>query len=243
MDINLLKSKIKSKDNEAMLELANIYLNDNDKKNFNFKEGFSLLEESSKYGNIDALFYLGQIYLSDKYELKNIKTALEYFENSARKGGDKANNILGKIYLSGSIVKKDYFKSSDYLRKSANKNNTESQYLMGYLYEGDFLGENPDYNESFRFYKKAADNSHTESQYRVGKYYVDGIDGFLNPDIEKGIEYLRLSSEKNNIKSMNLLSAIYIKEAFKLLKKSSKEDSDAEHVLNLISNIKTDILR
>jgi TPR repeat protein len=245
MSIKELQKKAKSKDKEAMYTLGNYYLTGEKGVAKNFDEAYKLLEESAKLKNINSLFQLARIHLNDEHNVKNVKKSLAYFEQSSRMGHMGSSYELGLIYYHGKIEKKNMEKAEDFLRKASlgkKDSLTDAQHLMGYIYENGLLGDHVDLGEAFRFYQMAAISGHMQSQYKVGNYFINGILDVLDVDLEQGIKYLQMASEKSDIKACNSLAKIYIEEAKKLLTKSSLEDKDAEYVLNPLNKIKTDIL-
>jgi TPR repeat protein len=245
MNIDDIKKKVRTKDPVALYLMGVLLVNGESGVDKNFEEGYKLLEQSAKLGNSDAMYFLGNIHLEEKYNVRNIKTAIGFLDQASKKNHSKSGYKLGMLYFYGKIIKKNLEKAEEYLRKSAiSKDNPviESQFLMGYIYENGLLDSMIDLNEAFRFYRMAADSNHLEAQYKIGKYFIEGIDDDFKKDLGEGINYLRKSSDGGYSKAINMLSSMYISEAKKLLHISARNDIDARYILKSLVKVKTDIL-
>jgi TPR repeat protein len=245
MNIEDIRLKAKKKEPESMYELGVLSITGDKGVAVDFDDGYKLLEESAKMGFVKSLAKLGDLHIDDKHNVKNTSAAIGFYEQAAKKKNAEASYKLGQLYFYGKIIRKNLAKAESYFRSAAIDEKAavvKAQFMMGYIYENGILDGEIDLNEAYRFYKSAADNGDIESQYKVGWYLINGIDDEFEIDKVEGMDYLRKSSERDHLKSTNMLSAIYIEESKKLLKISSKKDVDAKYVYDMLKVVKTSVL-
>lgn len=90
---------------EASVNLAYIYLNE---KNFkNFERGFLLMEQAANQGDVLAHFHLGMIFLSRDFHLYDAQKAIYYLKFAAQKNNVSAIMRLAQCYENGEGTEKD----------------------------------------------------------------------------------------------------------------------------------------
>jgi TPR repeat protein len=127
---------IKNNNQDALYELALIYLNEDDYKDtkkarvYFYKAKMQGHQKASiEYTKLAPTildkvkatknYKLGLLYYEGKTLQRNLYKSLEYFEQSAKYGSQKAHFRLGFMYFSGVEVKKDLTKAHYHLEKAS----------------------------------------------------------------------------------------------------------------------------
>lgn len=243
--IKKLMDKAEGKDKNAMLEVGKLYLYGKEGLELNADKAAYLFKESVEAGNIEGYFYLAKMHLVDKYGIKDVNKAINFLSRAAKREHIPSLLQLGKLYFYGKFVKKDIEKSEEFFRKVANSDYSEpeARYFVAYIWENGLIDNFKREEEAFRFYLKAAEMNHKESLFKCGLFYLNGIEDYLEIDIDKSIDYFKKSSKIGHFEAKNYLSMLYLEESKNLLKETSRKDPDAKIVYDLIENINTSIIK
>ncbi len=105
--IKYLKKSAKQKNTEAMLYLANIYIEGKIIEK-SFVKGKKWLESAANEGDSKGLYELGKIYFEGKEVLQNYTKAFDYILHSAKLNNKDGQKLLSIMYKNGYGVKKDF---------------------------------------------------------------------------------------------------------------------------------------
>lgn len=90
-----------------------------------------MLENAAKRGSAEAMYLLGDMYLSGNEDLqidKNISASVYWLEQGAKAGDPDAMMHLAELYLSGGEVPKSIGKWLEWTEKAAQKGNVTALY-------------------------------------------------------------------------------------------------------------------
>jgi tetratricopeptide (TPR) repeat protein len=179
------------------------------------------IDKNKCYKNADILNIVGLYY----YYYNENENAVKYFEMSVEK-----NNILAMYNLGFYYFKKqNYIDSEKYLLMAYSKGMVSVSYELGYLYSSI-----KNYKKMCEFYLISInkDNNY-ESMGNYASYCLN------NGDLEKGLLYLKISSDNGNYYATNNLAIYYFndnnfKEAEKYFLMAFEMNSDVDLIYNII---------
>jgi TPR repeat protein len=243
--IKNLIEKAETKDKDAMLQLGKLYLYGREGLELDADKAFYLFKQSVDSGNIEGYFYIAKMCLVNKYGIKDIDKAINFLQRASKRNHMASMFQLAKLYYYGKAIPKDIEKAEDLFRKVANSDfeSSEAKYLLAYIWEHGLISDFARPEEAFQFYLKAAEENHSESLFKCGLFYLNGIEDYLEININKSIDLFKKASELNHFESKNYLSMLYIEESKSLLQKTSVEDPDAKIIYDLVKNLNTNILK
>lgn len=157
---------------------------------------------------LEAQFFLGQIYESDEGVPKNLEEALKWYTRSAKSGDPDAQYRLGQMYYTGENVPQDYAEALKWFRKAARKGNDDAfaQYFLGEIYrKGE--GVSQDAVAAVKWYHKAAEKGDIDAQYSMGLAYTLG-EG-VKENYVKATKWFRLAAEQGHGHANNQLGVKY----------------------------------
>ena len=156
-------------------------------KDANEREGIEWLLKSSKNGNSEAQYYLGEIFLGkrpvgrpkDKKIVDPVK-GIEWLKKSAELGNVSALASLFQIYIDGEHVNKNYAEAFKLAEEGLKLNNAEAVMSLGAMY---FLGigVKSDKSKALYYWHKSADMGYEGAKKFLGSKY--------NPKIWEGENY------------------------------------------------------
>ncbi len=212
-------------DNTLMMKALNDMLERNyDKAEKRFKK-------LARKNNAQALYWLGEIYVSKDYRYYNVAHALSYFEKAAQLGYVLAMSKAGNLYFNN-----DYQKAIYYYRMGANNNDTYCLNKMGYS-AANFNGDSHDYAKAIQYFAatlndNSEDNSHivADSANVLGQMYWNGIG--VDKNQAKAFQYFEKAASLKNSKALFMIGTFYHYGAFKDkdLNKAIQYYSDAYHL-------------
>ncbi len=91
-------------------------------------------EKAARAGMVPAQCALGELLLSDDWEVRNPQAGMEWLECAWQKGSLRAGYRLAKEYLGGENVAKNVAKGLEHLSGCADAGHPGAQYLLGKLY-------------------------------------------------------------------------------------------------------------
>lgn len=243
--IQNLIDKADAKDKNATLQLGKFYLYGKEGLDLDADKAFYLFKQSVDAGNIEGYFYIAKMCLVDKYGIKDIEKAVNFLNRAAKRNHMPSTFQLAKLYYYGKVVNKDVEKAEELFRIVAvsDYSNPEAKYLLAYIWENGLIGGFSRLEEAFSFYLKASEEEHSESLFKCGLFYLNGIEDYLESDINKSIDFFKRASFLGHFESKNYLSMLYLEEAKSLLKETSEKDPDANLVYELVKNINTNIIK
>jgi TPR repeat protein len=182
----------------AKNKLASIYLKQGNVEKL--PEILKYLEESAnKLDNSWAMYSLGNIYLSDEYDIHDQEQALSWYIKSEKFGNEAAAYKLGKFYYNNG----EYKEAIEHMNQCDNQ---YSNYILGKIYldkDSSFY----DINKGINSMEKAADENNSWAMYTLGKIFSDKDLNIYN--IEKAIQWFKKSEELENEAAAYKLGKIY----------------------------------
>lgn len=201
-----------SKDKSVASNLIHMYLLGKGTEK-NYLKALELRKVLSKT-NVDHLYYLAQMYLSDLNPLKDDRKGLEillYISEEYHKGFsdltdhgyyyDYEKNFiassqaeLGRLYLYGIGTDKDYEKAIYWINKAANQKNFEAFHLLGKIYYYGY-GVAKNQKTAFDYFIKAIsiDKHDSDSYYFIGYMYEHGQGVAKN--YGKALEHYKIAAD------------------------------------------------
>ncbi len=89
----------------------------------NLKKALKWYKRAGKYGNLDAKYKAGVLYLQDT-NLKDFDEGIEFLSYASRRHHSRSSFLLGKLYLGSEIVEQDMAKADEYLTKAYEQNDS-----------------------------------------------------------------------------------------------------------------------
>ena len=123
------------------------------------------LELAADQGYVPALVDLGDIYLSDKYGIKNLDKAEQYFLKASELGGSDDMDKIGGAYYRY----RHYNEAIKWLTLSAEQGNAWAQLDLGHLYQYNKKVRN--FDEAIKWLTLAADHLAPASESLALIYY------------------------------------------------------------------------
>ena len=146
-------------------------------------KAIEVLEQASKYDNIEANYKLALYYLNNE-DTEN--RAYLYFVNAALLGLPIAKFYVGYCFLQGIGIAKDYNNAFNWLKQSDIPGLSYSTYLLGRMYlEG--LGTTKDLAKAFDCFNRAANQDEPLAEEEISHLYELGI--FVRKNLEMAKEY------------------------------------------------------
>jgi hypothetical protein len=153
-----------------------------------FKEMLPLAEQ----GNIDAQFWIADMYDSGKGVPENDKAAVKWYTKAAEQGYAKAQYRLGSMYYDGEGIPQNYKTAAKWYTKAAGQGIASGQGILGLMYEyGD--GVLTDNRRAYMWYNLASYNGSEQG----GKSKDDMAKKMTPADISKAQDMSSLCLESN----------------------------------------------
>jgi TPR repeat protein len=161
------------------------------------------LEISAKYGDVDAMFKLGEFYSSDEATLFEYPKAVYYFNKASSLGHGPSFLGLARCHFYGLGVKKSYKLANDYTAQAIRCGSSNARLFFSLFYlQGYGVEVNLDKAYDLVYDHLIKENAY--AQYIVGNIYL------RTNQIDKGVYYLSLAANNGLIEATNLLGSIYL---------------------------------
>lgn len=102
-------------------------------KRFNYDKALNYFKQAAEKGNVQALYYIGDLYYNGNGVDKSFATAKRYFEQAANKGFTEAQYMMGVMYRNGQGVTKSIPQAKAWLQKAANQGHAAAERLLDSL--------------------------------------------------------------------------------------------------------------
>ena len=119
----------------------------------NYKEAIPNLEKSANNGNVEAMFFLGDIYIDKEKEFLDYPKAIKWFQKAAEFGNSQAMTKLGDLYRQGYGVPKNLDKAIEWYVKADKLNDHMAAFILANQIYGKF-GERPNLEEEKKWEKR-----------------------------------------------------------------------------------------
>jgi TPR repeat protein len=156
---------------QAKLELAEWYLNNEDKEHHSLAFVFLKHENESS----DNLYLLGRCYAEGKGVEKSMNDALSLWNKAASFGHSKSQVALAKTYEEGTGVPQSQEKALEYWKRAANQENPDAMCAVAKAYFSGKLVILPQHKNAIMLLESAAAKGHAESLYWLGRAFYFGF--------------------------------------------------------------------
>lgn len=157
-----------------------------------------------------AQAFLGEIFGSDKYGVKDINKSAYWYSKAAENGNAVAQFNIAGLYRGGVRgFPKDLQKAAYWYLKAAEQGDIHASYYIAEMY---WFGEgvSQDRYESFRWHKKSAEQQHDHqewSQFRLGVAFNQGLG--VSENVETAIYWFQKAAENGNVRAQLSLGMIF----------------------------------
>lgn len=169
-----------------------------------YDKALELYQFAIDSGRKDAYFNIGEI-----YRYKNmIEKALECYNIALENDNLSAALPLGWFYEDGIGVEKDEKKAFEYYKQAYEDSNPDSIFSLGRMY---YLGRGTEENDSeaFNLFLEASQNGYKSANCFLGSMYGFGVEGVVEKNFDKALEYLSDVSEAYEVDSWYTKGCIY----------------------------------
>lgn len=141
----------------------------------------------------------------------NTEEAIFWYIISALKGHSSAQYNLGVVYFTGhqGRIVSDPVQAAYWFGIAAEGGNPHAQFQSALLHLKGLLGNNSSDTIAAKYLQSASDLDHTMSQALLGTVYLEARGVALS--VEKGLKYLLLASQRNDVVALYNLSVFYNK--------------------------------
>ncbi len=192
---------------EAIIELAKLYVNTHDISHKHVETAIKLLNREVQLGHGGGIYLLASLYLHGKGIAKDFAKGFELLKKAADIGHSNAQYDLGMLYFEGVSVARNYQLAVHYLSMAAMLNLDAANYMMGVCCR-DGLGTLIDYSRAFAYFNKAAEKGYCDAYLALGKMYQDGTGGICN--YQEAIHYYKLLAHCKYNEAYLLIANIYL---------------------------------
>ncbi|MFI3251611.1 MAG: tetratricopeptide repeat protein [bacterium] len=183
---------------DALSSKGLIYYSKKEKDNHD--KAYYLFSKAAKAGSEDGYLFLGDCHHYGIGTAPNIDKAIECYSKIPEE--ENALFGLGLCYCNRSYDNLDLNKAMYYFEQSAFRGNVTAMYRLADLY-----CYHNRHEEAVSWYEVASSNGDDKSQQCLAEYYLEGK--YVEKDVNKAIELLEQSIEKNNDEAYFLLHKIY----------------------------------
>ncbi len=175
-------------DPEAMFELAQYYLDEENEEHDN-KKGMYWLQQSAEKGSTVACIMLGIALHQGLFDQESDhEAAFPWLLRASEYGDAHAQDLLGDYYAEH----EEFERAIKWYTKASGQGNINSQCSLGNIY---LKTEN--YCTGISLLKRAADQNHSVAQYNLGVVYETGL-GVVAADAQKSFNYYLMSAKNGD---------------------------------------------
>lgn len=153
--------------------------------------GPEALREAAKKGNPDALFEIGNRYLTGQGVASDYAKAANWYQLAADRDHAVAQYRLGNLYEKGSGVERDTLKAQALYEKAALQGNINAMHNLAVIYASN-ANDPTDNKNAFQWFEKAAELGVLDSQYNLGILNAKAIGTEVN--LEEAYKWFALAS-------------------------------------------------
>ena len=165
---------------------------------------------AAKRGNMDAQFYLGDMYSGGPNYSEHIPIdeteARRWYKMAAEQGHVLAQYVVGAYYFDGTGGIQDYNEAAHWYRKAAVQGFNRSQYHLGVMY-GLGLGVSQSYPMAAFWYQKAAHQEFPDAQLKLGLMYFQGLG--VSKNHRKAVYWYRKAARQGIARAQYDLGLMY----------------------------------
>jgi TPR repeat protein len=162
----------------AAQNLESIYLS-GDEPRFSDEEALSWYLWKANTGNVDAQYYLGEIFYLGLGISRDFAQAATWYSQAAEHDHMKAQYRMGCLALEGRGMVRDPSRAAVWFTRSANRGYAPAQCALGQCYfNGDGVERDP--SKALRWFVLSAGQCFRDAQYHLGELYERGVGGTAN---------------------------------------------------------------
>lgn len=172
-----------------------------------YDKALELYNFAIENGRKDAYYNAGEIY---RYK-DMMPKAIECYNKALESGQLAAALPLGWFYEDGEYVEKDDKKAFELYMQAYEDGNPDSLYYLGRMY---YLGKGTEvsYAKAFPLLKEASDQGNKDANCFLGSMYGCGVEGVVEENIDKAMEYLSDVSELWEVNAWYTKGHLYLLE-------------------------------
>ena len=200
----------------------------------NFEQAVYWYKQAAAQGDADAMTNLGLMIEKGQGTEQDFETARTLYLRAADTGHGLAQNNLGAMYISGRGVNVDYSEGIKWLTLAANQDIPQALNSLGVLYiegrrDADGVDKNSELGSKllvkaaalgdqqakvnlFGYTRLQAENGDLQAMHNLGAYFLTGFG--IEPDSEKGIDWLTRAATVGVTHSQQVLIQIYEQGAY-----------------------------
>lgn len=168
---------------------------------------FNLYQSAAKKGNIKALLYIGNMYMTGTGTQQDTKKAIEYFFEAASHNEPVSQTHIGDFYYFGKYgFEQNYQEAVSWYEKAALQGDPEAQYKLGHCYNFG-LGVIQDLKKATEYYTLAAKQDIADAQFNLGNHYLNGKGVEKNEKL--ALEWYLKAAENGYVKAQFNVGLLY----------------------------------
>ena len=197
-DASFYKKYAEKGDKEAMVNLAQCYMNGTGGVNQDYNQATEWLAKAAKKKHAPALHQLGLCYLYGAGVLKDFSRGWELIQKAVKKSYPAAFYTTACCYRDGIYVTQDYRQWYSWLMKAAEMGDDDAQSDLGraFLYGVQQINVQQDYNQAVSWLKKAAEQNNANGLFYLGVCYKFGAG--VEADESKAFPYIYQAAQLGN---------------------------------------------
>ena len=151
---------------------------------------FDVLVAQAEGGDLEAMNYLGVLYVMGGQVSRDYSEALFWFQKAIDGGSSNAMNNLARMYVLGAGVPRDYANAFRWFARSAAGGNVHSMYSVTVLAD-EGLGTAPNLRLARTMYRRAAEHGYGAAMIKLSDDYARGVGG--SRDLVEAYAWLQLA--------------------------------------------------
>ena len=171
-----------------------------------YEDALKWQQKAVDAGYVNAMVYLGQMYLDAQAVPRDYAKAKDLFETAASAGDTAAFTALAWIYRAGVGVPQDYAKAMEYYQEGASRGNDWAMTNIAEFYKEGY-GVEKNVDEAVRWYTAAAKSGELTAQTRLARMYQTG-DG-VEQDFDRARFWFETSASRGVPNALTRLGIMY----------------------------------
>ncbi len=207
--LHYLSQAVRHHSVEAIYELSNMYSQGNGVTK-DLRKAFQLMNEAAALNYPPALYRLGYMYENSIGTIQSLPRAFSWYHVAFELNYIPAFSKIATFLIEDKAIKKNYKKARDVAILGAKQGDTECQFVLYQIYK-EGLSIKADVTKALTYLHQAIDGGCVNAIKVMGDLYLKGLEGHIQQDEEKAIDYYQKAAERNDQSAMMALAKIYIK--------------------------------
>ena len=162
----------------------------------NREEVISIYKNLADNNDAVAMYWMYTFYIDCNYEGQDNGVAAGYLRRSANAGYAVAMREMGIQYFADGLFPTNHQKAFDYFEEAAKRGDSNAVAWLGHCYERG-MGTKRDIPKAMEMYTQSAENREEYAIIRLVDLYMGGIEGYVEPDLDKVFKYLKKGIDEN----------------------------------------------